>query len=97
MKKLLPVLFMLLICGSIPAQGILTCDGQTSVKIYLPKTYGKAVQLASTELQYFLKRITGAEFPIFYGPVPPRGISDLLRPGPAARHIRDLSEDPSGK
>lgn len=78
MKKLLPVLFTLLICGSIPAQGILTCDGQTSVKIYLPKTYGKAVQLASTELQYFLKRITGAEFPIFYGPVPPRGTSGIF-------------------
>lgn len=63
---LLPV--VLLSAGALSADAWLAKDSRSDGKIFLPAEYGRALHLASLELQSFLERVSGARLPIAWGP-----------------------------
>lgn len=66
-SKLIPVLAMFLLSGILSADAWLIKDSRSDGKIFLPPEYGKALQLASLELQNFLEQMSGARLPFAWG------------------------------
>lgn len=66
--KIIFLLAVFLSAGALSADAWLVKDSRSDGKIFLPAEYGKALHLASLELQTFLERISGARLPIAWGP-----------------------------
>lgn len=66
-SKLISVLAMFLLSGILSADAWLIKDSRSDGKIFLPPEYGKALQLASLELQNFLEQMSGARLPFAWG------------------------------
>ena len=66
-SKLISVLAMFLLSAVLSADAWLIKDSRSDGKIFLPPEYGKALQLASLELQNFLEQMSGARLPFAWG------------------------------
>ncbi len=66
-SKLISVLAMFLLSAVLSADAWLIKDSRSDGKIFLPLEYGKALQLASLELQNFLEQMSGARLPFAWG------------------------------
>ena len=58
---------MFLLSAVLSADAWLIKDSRSDGKIFLPPEYGKALQLASLELQNFLEQMSGARLPFAWG------------------------------